>query len=280
MEDFQIRLPKNMEHIFNKPMSPEERERLHAENFNASPGNLHELDGYNCDKCHNKGLIMRAYEHNGIWSTICSDCECKKIRTTIRRMQKSGLKNIISDYTFAKFTASEPWQQKLKDAAIAYADNPSGWFFIGGQSGAGKTHLCTAICRQFLLNCKAVKYMLWRDDVVRLKGCVNDGDEYAALMDEYKRCEVLYIDDLFKTGKGADGQRQQPTGADINIAFEILNYRYNNPALLTVISSECTVDDIINIDEATGGRIFEKAEAYSLKPDKAKNYRLKGVVEL
>lgn len=279
MEDLQIRLPKNTELTFKK-LSQEEREKLHAENFNASPGSLNEIDGYECGKCRNKGLIMRAYQVGEMWSTVCADCECKKVRTTIQRMKRSGLKNIIRDYTFEKFQASEAWQQKLKDAAIKYADNPSGWFFIGGQSGAGKTHLCTAICRQFLLDCKAVKYMLWRDDVVRLKGCVNDGDEYARQMDEYKRCEVLYIDDLFKTGKGADGQRQQPTGADINIAFEILNYRYNNPKLLTVISSECTVDDIISIDEATGGRIFERAQAYSLKPDKSKNYRLKGVVEL
>lgn len=279
MEDFQIRLPKNMELTF-EPMTQEERERLHAENFNASPGNLNEADGYNCNKCRNKGLIMRACEHNGIWTTVCAECECMKIRTTIKRMQRSGLKNIIKDYPFAKYQAVEDWQTKLKDAAVKYADNPSGWFFIGGQTGAGKTHLCTAICREFLLNGRAVKYMLWRDDVVKLKGAVNDTDTYASLMDAYKKTEVLYIDDLFKTGKGADGQKQQPTAADINIAFEILNYRYNNPTLLTIISSECTVNDIIEIDEATGGRIFERAEAFSLKPDKRKNYRLKGVVEL
>lgn len=280
MEDFQIRLPKNMEHIFNQPMTPEERAKNEAESFNLSSGSLNLTDGYNCDKCRNRGLIMRAFENGGVWSTVCSECDCVKIRTTIKRMQRSGLKNIIKDYTFAKYQAVEDWQVKLKDAAVKYADNPSGWFFIGGQTGAGKTHLCTAICREFLLNGRAVKYMLWRDDVVKLKGAVNDTDTYASLMDAYKRTEVLYIDDLFKTGKGADGQKQQPTAADINIAFEILNYRYNNPALLTIISSECTVNDIIEIDEATGGRIFERAEAFSLKPDKRKNYRLKGVVEL
>jgi DNA replication protein DnaC len=269
-----------MEHIFNQPMTPEERAKNEAESFNLSSGSLNLTDGYNCDKCRNRGLIMRAFENGGVWSTVCSECDCVKIRTTIKRMQRSGLKNIIKDYTFAKYQAVEDWQVKLKDAAVKYADNPSGWFFIGGQTGAGKTHLCTAICREFLLNGRAVKYMLWRDDVVRLKGAVNDTDTYASLMDAYKRTEVLYIDDLFKTGKGADGQKQQPTAADINIAFEILNYRYNNPALLTIISSECTVNDIIEIDEATGGRIFERAEAFSLKPDKRKNYRLKGVVEL
>ena len=269
-----------MEHIF-KPLTQEEREKRNAESFNLSSGNLNEVDDYNCDICHNKGLIMRAYQtEGGYWSTVCSDCSCMRIRSTIRRMHKSGLKNIIKDYTFKKFQADEEWQKKLKEAAVEYAANPSGWFFIGGQSGAGKTHLCTAICREFLLGCKEVKYMLWRDDVVKIKGSVNDADAYESLMNTYKNCEVLYIDDLFKTGKGNDGLKQKPTAADINIAFEILNYRYNNPDLLTIISSECTVNDIIDIDEATGGRIFERAKAFSLKPDKSKNYRLKGVTEL
>lgn len=264
-----------------KPLTAEERERKNAENFNSSPGDFNEVDGYECNICHNKGMIMKAVQiSDSYWSTTCYPCKCMKIRTTIRRMHKSGLKDIIKDYTFAKFQATEEWQQKLKDAAVKYADNPSGWFFIGGQSGAGKTHLCTAICREFLLNCKAVKYMLWRDDVVALKGLVNDTDAYKELIDTYKQCEVLYVDDLFKTGKSNDGLKQRPTAADVNIAFEILNYRYNNPNLLTIISSECTVNDIIDIDEATGGRIFERATAFSLKPDVSKNYRLKGVTEL
>lgn len=271
---------QNMGHTY-KPLTQEEREKRNAESFNLSSGNLNEDDDYNCDICHNKGLIMRAYQmESGIWSTTCRDCKCMKIRTTIRKMKKSGLKNIINDYTFQKYQASEEWQLKLKESAKAYASDPSGWFFIGGQSGAGKTHLCTAICREFLLACKEVKYMLWRDDVVKLKAVANDHDAYEKLIDTFKTVEVLYIDDLFKTGKGNDGQKQRPTAADVNVAFEILNSRYNNPDLLTVISSECTVNDIIDIDEATGGRIFERAKAFSLKPDKSKNYRLKGVCEL
>ena len=269
---------QSMEHIC-KPLTQEEREKRNAETFNLSSGNLNESDGYECSICHNKGLIMRAYHtESGYWSTVCSDCECMKIRTTIKRMQKSGLKNIIKDYTFAKYQASEEWQRKLKEAAVDYAKNPSGWFFIGGQTGAGKTHLCTAICREFLLGCKEVRYMLWRDEIAKLK--TFDNDDRERQMDTYKNVEVLYIDDLFKTGTAVNGEKQRPTIADINIAFEILNFRYNNPSLLTVISSECTVNDIIDIDEATGGRIFERANAFSLKPDKSKNYRLKGVTEL
>lgn len=278
MEDFQIRLPQGMEHTF-KPMTPEERAKIEAESFNSSAGSLDADDGYKCDICHNKGLIMRAYEYSGTWTTTTARCKCMDVRATIRNMNRSGLKSIIRDYTFGKFVATEPWQQTLKEAAEAYAREPEGWFFIGGQSGAGKTHLCTAICREFLLAGKAVKYMLWRDEIVKLKEKVN-APEYEEAVGQYKNAEVLYVDDLFKTGKAPDGTKQKPSGADVNIAFEILNYRYNNPQLLTVISSESTIDDILDIDEATGGRIFERAKAFSLKPDRSKNYRLKGATEL
>lgn len=271
---------QTMEYI-SDPLTQEQREKRNAETFNASSGSLNEQNEYNCDICHNKGLIMKAYQQeSGLWSTACRECKCMDVRRSIKKMNRSGLKNIIRDYTFSKFAVVDPWQQTLKEAAEAYAQKPEGWFFIGGQSGAGKTHLCTAICREFLLAGTSVKYMLWRDDIVKLKNALGEPAQYDALMTEYKTVEVLYIDDLFKTGKGADGAKQRPTSADINIAFEILNFRYNNPKLLTIISSECTINDILDIDEATGGRIFEKAKAFSLKPDKAKNYRLKGVTEL
>ena len=73
-------------------------------------------------------------------------------------------------------------------------------------------------------------------------------------MKPWKTVEVLYIDDLFKTEQG-----RNPTTADVNIAFEILNYRYRNPELITIISSERTIQDIVKIDEAVGSRIFEKS---------------------
>ena len=261
--------------------TPEEIERTRADNFNRSAGDLNEVDGYDCQVCHNKGVIMRAAEApGGRWSTATSDCKCMKTRKTIRQMQRSGLKNVIRDLTFEKFVATDPWQRTLKQAAMDYAANPAGWFYIGGQSGIGKSHLCTAICREFLLAGREVKYMLWRDEVTRLKALVTDGDEYHKLMDTYKRVEVLYIDDLFKTGRDKDNNPQRPTAADINVAFEIINARSLDPKLLTIISSECTTNDLLDIDEATGGRICEKAQVFSIAPDRAKNYRLRKVTEL
>ena len=262
-------------------MTPKEYEQFKVDGLNATEGNRHEEDGYDCKVCKNKGYIIKLVEdEDGSFHQVCSDCKCVEIRNSIMRMKRSGLKDIIKDYIFDKFEDPEPWQKAIKKAAMEYAKNPEGWFFLGGQSGAGKTHLCTAICREFLLAGKRVRYMLWRDDVVKIKGAVTDSEEYCKMIDEFKRVDVLYIDDLFKTGKAADNSVQKPTGADINVAFEIINFRYNNPSLLTIISSELTEDELIDIDEAIGGRIYERAKAFTIGKSRDRNYRIKKAVTL
>ena len=249
--------------------------------LNSQEGDWNQTDGYDCHICKNKGVVFFVkQEADGDYNYSSYTCKCAGVRKTIRQMQRSGLKNIIKDYTFDKYQAQEPWQITIRDTAKQYAANPHGWFFIGGQSGAGKTHICTAICREFLLAGKSVAYMLWRDDAVKLKGMVNDYEPYTEMIDRFKKVDVLYIDDLFKSGKGTDGAKQRPTPGDINVAFEILNYRNNDPALLTIISSESTTDDIIDIDEAVGGRIVDRSVVLNLAHDPSRNYRLRKAVTI
>ena len=75
--------------------------------------------------------------------------------------------------------------------------------------------------------------------------------------------------------------KQKPTMADINIAFELLNYRSINN-LQTIISSEFTIAELLEIDQALAGRIVENANPMPLVilPDIKKNYRLKKVGEI
>ena len=263
-----------------KNMSEKDYEQFKVDDWNKTPGNRNEEDGYDCKICKNKGTIAKLVESGGRYSHCFTDCQCVETRNSIMRMKRSGLKDIIKDYTFDKFQDTEPWQKSIKAAAMEYAKNPQGWFFLGGQPGAGKTHLCTAICREFLLTGKRVRYMLWRDDVVKIKGAVTDSEEYGKQIDQFKTVEVLYIDDLFKTGKDKDNNIQKPTGADVNVAFEILNYRYNNPNLLTIISSELSEDELLDIDEAIGSRIYERAKAFTIGKSRDRNYRIKKAVTI
>ena len=268
-------------------MSPREYEQYKVDGLNNTVGNQNEIDGYDCNICKNKGIIYKLVDPgNGSYYHCATECKCYEIRRSIMRMKRSGLKDIIKDYTFDKFIASEPWQKSIKGAAMEYANNPEGWFFLGGQVGCGKTHLCTAICREFLLAGKRVVYMLWRDDIVKIKNAAqakdNDAEsmELVDLLEKYKTADVLYIDDLFKTGRAADGSMPKPTSADINYAFEIINYRYCNPSMLTIISSELSEDELLDIDEAVGSRIYERAKAITIGRDRSRNYRIKKAVTL
>ena len=278
MQPIQAIIPGNTAHG-SEPYDPKKTMERIAEISNNAPGNENLEDGYNCDLCKNRGYFHTVYERNGAYYSGTRDCKCIKTRATIRRMKRSGLKDIITDYTFQKFEATEEWQIKIKAAAVEYAKAPAGWFYIGGQSGSGKTHICTAICREILYRGQEVRYMLWREEIVKIKAVANKADEYDAAIGPYKSAEVLYIDDLFKTGKGPGGEEQRPTVGDVNVAFEILNHRYN-AKLPTIISSECTISDLMKIDEAVAGRIVEVGKTFSLKPDRSRNYRLKKAVEI
>ena len=231
-----------------------------------------DLEGQDCRKCRNKGVIY--FMQDGC--EVAMKCECLKARESRRRLKASGLEKLIERYRLDNFQCFKPWQEAMRRKAEAFlAEGGDSWFFAGGQPGIGKTHLCTAIAGELLSRGNQVIYMLWRDESVKLKANVNES-EYQKSAGLLKNCEVLYIDDLFKTQYDEfSGKPKPPTVGDVNLAFEILNYRYNN-RLKTIISSEHTIDGLIRIDEAAGSRIYEMSKKFcvSFSRDPSKNQRM------
>ena len=113
------------------------------------------------------------------------------------------------------------------------------------------------------------RYMLWKDASVQAKAAVNDEAEYRRLVEPLKRIKCLYIDDFFKIGKG-----QEPTTGDVNLAFEILNSRYNDSGKITIISTERDMEKLLEIDEAVGSRIYERSKDFYLSLAGKSNWRL------
>ena len=105
-----------------------------------------------------------------------------------------------------------------------------------------------------------------------------DNERRTETLQGFKTAQILYIDDLYKVGRAADGS-SNPTGADIGLAFEIINHRYINH-LPTIVSTEKTPQELVEIDEASGSRIIEMAgcNVYSIGRDTKRNYRLRGVI--
>ncbi len=236
-----------------------------AERENAREGNLKGMD---CPKCKNRGHISIVKDGELMWRM----CECMDVRKSLEQIERSGLKSLLDEYTFENYEATEDWQKHALSVAQNYLEHGENmWLFFGGQSGAGKSMLCTAVAGELLKRNNAVKYMMWDSESKNLKSIVNEPYEYQRKMDELKSVKVLYIDDFLKVQRG-----QQPTPADINLAFEIINHR-DVKNLRTIISTERTIDDIISLDEALGGRINRRSRGYQMNiaRDKNKNFRLR-----
>lgn len=252
---------------FCDPSSKEYAERECAI-FNSTPG---ALKGYDCQRCMNRGYLYepRENEYHQYWHAVAVRCQCMNVREEIARRQRSGLKKLMQKYTFKTYQAKEPWQREIAKRACDYVRNPEGWFFIGGQVGCGKTHICTAIVNALIAKGRAARYMVWNEEITNLKQATTDAKVYDALLKALQRAEILYIDDFFKTAKGFS-----VTASDINTTFKIINYRYNED-LPTVISSELSIGEIIELDEALGSRIAEmtKGNDIYIAKDSKKNYR-------
>lgn len=264
---------------YEPPTDDEIRARLQksCDAMNAERGNL---TGIECPECLNRGYIAFVRETDVLgenYITVATrQCKCMVQRIALARIRRSGLGEMLDKCTFDSFKTESMWQATVKQKAQDFVSKLGRFFFIGGQSGCGKTHICTAMVGELIKMGLDAYYMLWQDTAVRLKSLVMDSDAYAREMDKLKNVDVLYIDDFMKPVSGG-----KPTEADVRIAYEIINARYNRECI-TIISSERHATEIIEIDEAIGGRILEYAKGYTVNiaRKQGRNYRLNGMDEI
>ena len=180
------------------------------------------------------------------------ECDCVQRARNRKHLRDSGLEKLVQRCTFDSYLAKTTWQQAVKDRATAYLDDcRSSSFFIGGQSGSGKTHICTAISGEIMMRGHRLRYFQWVKDASRLKQLIGEREQYEQELKRWTQAPFLYVDDLFKS---------EISDADIRLFYEILNDRYNN-ALPVIISSERGLEEIRRArngsGEALAGRIFE-----------------------
>lgn len=242
---------------------------------NAKEGNLDLTDGthYYCAECKNRGYI--ADKQNGAY--IERDCKCAQIRRAMIKAKLSGLGDVFGKFTFNGFKTDSQWKALMKDKALEFLKSRSNCFFVGGTSGCGKSHICTAIAGYFLKQVKDVEYVQWVDFLDELNNVrFRNVDRYYGLLNRAKNAEVLYIDDLLKTDNSV-----KSSAADIKTCYQIINARYTlsrtagKKRYVTIISSEHSLNKICAFDMATGGRIKELAGDFVLRIEgEDKNQRI------
>lgn len=236
---------------------------MKAETINCSVG---ALTGYDCPVCNNRGYVAKVRDG----AVVTVPCGCMEARASIRRAAESGLQELLRDYTLETYETPEPWQKAAKETAERYLEAQHGWLVASGTVGSGKSHLCVAVCGELLRRGKAVRYLMWRDQIARLKP-VGDMEERGRMLAAYKAAEVLYIDDFFKSGRN-----EMPSRADVDVALELIMARYNQRDKLTILSTERSIDELLDIDEALGSRVYERSKGFYLRfAGREKNWRLR-----
>lgn len=246
------------------PASDEEYERI----LNNRPWQ-EPREGVKCEICRNYEYTWVIRDGDRLYHT----CECKAKRDNLKRIRESGLSEQMKRCTFETFETPNRWQKDAKEHVIQFVrDKNRGWLLLSGQPGCGKSHLCTAAAGKFLGAGIETRYMRWVDESTSLKAIVNDEEAYSRKINKLKNCKVLYIDDFLKTQKGKD-----PTPADVKLAFDLLDYRYCKRKMVTIISTERSIDELLEIDPAVGSRIYEMSKGYrlSFEYSEDKNWRLK-----
>ncbi len=240
---------------------------------NDAEGNLKYID---CPVCKNKGYIAFRDHLNYI---SVRDCSCMIERKISERIERSGLKSSFQKYRFDNYTTHEYWQELVFKTANNYISvikdvevTEKHWFVIAGQVGSGKSHICTAIVDSLIKLGLDIEYIPFITNMASLQTRLNsfnvDTKEVAEKeLKRMKEVQVLYIDDFMKTKT-----------VKIDLIFDIIDSRYRNSKLITIISSELSFDDMSKVDIALASRIKERTSSFwlNIKNDEKKNQRLKG----
>ncbi|MBY0024515.1 ATP-binding protein [Paenibacillus polymyxa] len=229
-------------------------------------------DSYKCQHCKDTGDIWV-----DTWTLReCTYCNVKKIEDIQRKVKAAQITDEFKNKTFGSFDVSDR-PDAIKEAkriaqayAIAFEEirgNKKNSIALMGNPGSGKTHLLAAIANNLLSKGVEVFYFPWVEGVKELTNA--SFEQKQEIIHRMQQCEVLFLDDLFKG-------RDKPTEFQFETAWAVLNYRYlNNKPILA--STERSISDLLDIDEAMGSRIAEVTKDYRAVINGSRedmNYRL------
>jgi len=229
-----------------------------------------EKNQYRCEICKDTGYIIKPQAN---MQPIMTPCKCLEDEKVKRLWNNSGINTDNLDKSFSNFEEWSSKSKEMKSKAAEYyksfntlrADRRNS-ILLCGNPGSDKTHVALALANNFLKKDIRVVYMPYRDVVTSLKQNMIDEEYYKKTLSKYQTCEILLLDDLYK------GKVNQ---TDVNIMFELINYRYLNH-LPIIVSTEFTVEKLLSFDEAIGSRIYEMSKNFIVEIEgTSNNYRLR-----
>lgn len=220
-------------------------------------------------KCRDFGYVFEKTNNN---YEVAIPCECLAKKQSLEKLEKCRLSEAFKQKTFTYYECEKKYQVKARHQALKFCndskDNNSS-LIICGRPGLGKTHLGIAAMLNSINQNVSCCYVEYNAMMMNLKQCVTDEENFIREMDKYLNSRVLFID-YFLKGK------IKP--ADLNYIYRIINSRYLKGMPL-IISTEKTVDEMINWDEAVRNRLVEMAKDKIITfNERSNNYRLKDYI--
>lgn len=228
-----------------------------------------------CQLCNDTEFLFRKDEKG---YEVATPCDCREIRRVERLMKGSAITEDFLKLGFKNFEVEHrpPIIVTAFNTAREYAKNfqqlkesRRNGIALLGRPGSGKTHLLMAVANNLMRKGVKVLYFPFVEGFNNLK---DNFDLLEEKTEKMKKVELLFIDDLFKG-------RENATPFQVEQMYGVINYRYLNHKPI-LISSERTIDDLCDIDEALGSRIFEMCRDYVVHiegPRKELNFRLRGL---
>jgi DNA replication protein DnaC len=256
--------------MLNQPLKSNESDG-YIENQQNTPmiGKVHPKDDAVCSLCNGRGYTVRT---NLDGNQFAYDCKCQKDTDHDTKVRRAGMEQLSRLYSFSNYIVRTEKQKAILILAKNYLSNSAySWFFIGGQVGSGKTHLTVSIGVELIRKGKDVCYKNWLELVSELKRSEYEDKTYFENLVKYaSSVPVLIIDDFLKTENA-----KTPTSKDLIYAYRIINARYSNMSLKTVVNSEYTINELMSIDEGIGSRIHERSKGFGINiTDQGMNHRI------
>lgn len=205
-------------------------------------------------------------------------CHCQEQKQLERLFKSSQITPAFRAKSFESFitVGRPPAVRAMYECARDYADRfkelraqENNWLVLLGEPGSGKTHLSMAVANRLLAQGVPVLYFQHVEGLGELKDAIARQGEFriAVKLEQMKKVPLLIWDDLF-WGKN------QPRDFELEVVFEVLNYRYLN-LLPTVISSNRTPAWLLEISDTIGSRIIERGKGHLVVVQgREANYRL------
>ncbi len=164
------------------------------------------------------------------------------------QLAASGMKSRFLSRTFANFQTNTAGRKQAARTAREYADNFTAHqangdgLYVEGTYGTGKTHLAAAISIQLMEEGHNVIFRTADDLLREIKATFDESGSEQKVIDRFKQCELLVIDDLGK---------EQATDWSTAQLYAIINDRYETqrPVIITTNFNE---NDLMAVESPKG----------------------------